>query len=223
MAKNPQTVTVYGRLSYPVFSHKTAVARNLKGKYPKANPAEVAPDFNLLLEQAQYDKFMNHVKNEFFPWLLERQAANETKNALDKKQISQLLNVLDGDLEIQPPYVPVKVVPEKTAELAPEAVVMLKVVGNQGIDIEQKAIVNSEDEMLVPDPDILSYPVVKPISQTVHSMYGGAYVAATLNLYSYISGKLPGFSASAGVAVFKADGERFGGGMAVDEDEIFAD
>jgi hypothetical protein len=54
-------------------------------------------------------------------------------------------------------------------------------------------------------------------------MYGGCYVAATLNLYAFISGKLPGFSASASVAVFKADGDRFGGGTAVDEDEIFLD
>ena len=54
-------------------------------------------------------------------------------------------------------------------------------------------------------------------------MYPGAYVAVTLNLYAYHNGKLPGFSAGASVAVFKADGERFGGGTTVDEDEIFLD
>jgi len=83
--------------------------------------------------------------------------------------------------------------------------------------------VTSEDELLVPDPDLLTFPVIKPIGQTVHSMYPGAYVAATLNLYAYHNGKHPGFSAGASTAVFKADGERFGGGTSVDEDEIFLD
>lgn len=75
----------------------------------------------------------------------------------------------------------------------------------------------------MPDPDLLNFPVIKPINQTVHSMYPGCYVAVTLNLYAYHNGKHPGFSAGANVAVFKADGERFGGGVTIDEDEIFAD
>jgi len=95
--------------------------------------------------------------------------------------------------------------------------------GNRGVDIELKAIVNNEGELLVPDPDLLTFPVIKPIGQTVHTMYGGCYVAATLNLYAYTKPSA-GYSASASVAVFKADGERFGGGgPAVDEDEIFLD
>ena len=222
MAKNPQNVTVYGRLSWPVFSHAEAVARNAKGQYPKP-PAEVTPEFNLLLEETQWQKFLTHVKDVFLPYCVAQFNAGEKKNALDPKQVERILSVLEGDLENQPPYVPAKPVPEKTAPMAPEAVVMLKIMGIRGIDIDQKAIVSDEDELLVPDPDIIAYPIVKPIRQTVHSMYGGAYVAATLNLYAYVSGKLPGFSASAGTAVFKADGERFGGGVSIDEDEIFAD
>ena len=105
----------------------------------------------------------------------------------------------------------------------PEAVATVKVIGSKGQDIELKAIVNGDDELLVPDPDLLAFPVIKPIGQTVHSMYPGAYVAATLNLYAYHNGKHPGFSAGANVAVFKTDGDRFGGGVTVDEDEIFAD
>jgi hypothetical protein len=54
-------------------------------------------------------------------------------------------------------------------------------------------------------------------------MYPGAYVAVTANLYAYHNGKPPGFSAGCSVAVFKADADRFGGGVAVDEDEIFMD
>jgi hypothetical protein len=101
-------------------------------------------------------------------------------------------------------------------------VASVKVSGNRGTDIELKAIVNDEDELAVPDPDLLSFPVIRPINQTVHQMYAGCYVAATLNLYAYETGSV-GVSASAGVAVFKADGDRFGGGVTVDEDEIFAD
>jgi hypothetical protein len=102
-------------------------------------------------------------------------------------------------------------------------VAAIKIIGNKGTDMELKAIVNSEDELAVPDPDLLTFPVIKPIGVTVHSMYPGAYVAVTCNLYAYHNGKNPGFSAGAGVAVFKADGERFGGGVTIDEDEIFAD
>ena len=222
MAKNPQNVTVYGRLSWPVWTHDEAVTRNIKSKYPQ-DADKVTAEFNLLLDAAQFDKFRTHVRDEFLPWCEQQLAAGETRNALDAKQVKQLMAVLDGDLEVQPPYIPAKAVPEKSQELAPEAVCMLKVKGPRGGDIELKAIVQDESELLVPDPDQLTYPVVKPLGQTVHKMYGGAYVAATLNLYAFINGKLPGFSASAGVAVFKADGDRFGGGVAVDEDEIFLD
>lgn len=222
-AKNPKTVTIYGRLSFPNFNYQQAVARNAKSNFPK-DAADVAPDFNLLVEQPQLDKLVKHVTDEFFPYCLEQSVKGEKRDALDQKQIDRILKLIESeDWESQPPYIPIKAVGEKTAALAPEAVASIKVTGNKGVDIELKAIVNSEDELLVPDPDLLSYPVIKPIGQTVHQMYGGCYVAATLNLYAFISGKLPGFSASAGTAVFKADGDRFGGGTAVDEDEIFLD
>ena len=171
----------------------------------------------------QADKFLSHIENEFLPYCLQQAAAKEKRNALTDKQVAMLLEKLHGDLEIQPPYVPLKPVPEKSVELAPEAVYLLKIKGQRGQDLSQLAIVNNEDELSIPDPDQLIYPCIKPIAKTVHQMYGGAYVAATLNLYAYISGKLPGFSASASAAIFKADGERFGGGTAIDEDEIFLD
>lgn len=221
--KDPRTVTIYGRLSFPNFQYAQAVARNVKSKYPK-DAAEVTPDFNLLVEQPQLDKLLTHVKELFLPFCLEQSKKGESRNALDQGQVDRILKLIDsGDWEAQPPYIAVKKVGDKTAALAPEAVASIKIVGNKGVDIELKAIVNSEDELLVPDPDQLTYPVIKPIGQTVHQMYAGAYVAATLNLYSFISGALPGFSASASTAVFKADGERIGGGTSVDEDEIFLD
>lgn len=221
--KNPKTVTIYGRLSFPNFKHDEAVKRNAKSKFPK-EAADVSPDFNLLVEQAQFDKLVDHVLNVFLPYCVKQSTDGETRDALTQAEADRIVKLIkSGDFEAQPPYIPIKAVGEKTAELAPEAVASVKIVGNKATDIELKAIVNTEDELLVPDPDQLTYPVIKPIGQTVHQMYGGAYVAATLNLYAFISGKLPGFSASSSVAVFKADGERFGGGKAVDEDEIFAD
>jgi len=221
--KNPKTVTIYGRLSFPNFCYQQAVVRNQMSQFPKA-PEDVTPDFNLLVEQAQLDKLVTHVRDVFLPYCLAQSVAGEKRDALTQAEVDRILKLIDsGDFEAQPPYICIKAVPEKTRELAPEAVASIKVAGNRGVDVELKAIVNSEDELAVPDPDILTFPVIKPIGQTVHNMYGGCYVAATLNLYAFIKGKLPGFSASASTAVFKADGDRFGGGVSVDEDEIFAD
>lgn len=224
---NPKTVTIYGRLSFPNFTMAQAIERNKRSDYPKAD-ADITPDFNLLLEQAQLDKLVSHVTDVFLPYCEKQFDNKEKRDAIDKKNIAKIMKVIeagmkDGDWENQPPYICIKPVNDKTKELAPEALASVKVVGNKGTDIELRAIVRDETELLVPDPDQLSFPVLRPITQTVHKMYGGAYVAATLNLYAFMSGALPGFSASAGVAIFREDGERFGGGVSVDEDEIFLD
>lgn len=221
--KNPKTVTIYGRLSFPTFTAKEAYDRSLKGTYPAADVASAKPDFSLLVESAQLEKLRKHIQDEFFPYCLEQDKKDEKRDRLNAKEIKQLteqLNEMDFDGSFN---MPVKPVHEKSKELAPECVATVKCIGTAGQDIELKAIVNNEDELLVPDPDLIQFPVIKPISATVHQMYAGAYVAATLNLYAYHNGKLPGFSAGAGTAVFKADADRFGGGNAVDEDEIFAD
>jgi hypothetical protein len=223
MAK-PKTVTIYGRLSYPVFTYAEALKRNPGSKFPKADPADVAPEFNLLVEQPQLDKLIAHLQQEFLPYCLDQQAKGEKRDALDSKQVDKINKLLDAaDWESQPPYISIKQISDKTAALAPECVASIKIGGNKGTDIELKAIVNDESELSVPDPAVTVFPIIRPIGQTMHSMYGGAYVAATLNLYAFVSGALPGFSASASVAVFKADGDRFGGGAAVDEDEMFLD
>lgn len=223
-AKNPKTVTIYGRLSFPSFTAQEAFDLSQKGTYPAKSVAEAKPSFQLLVEQAQLDKFMTHVETVFFPYCIEQSKAGEKKDVLTEAEVKKLLDGLKGDLADQMFNTPVKEVHEKTAPLAPEAVATIKCIGNAGVDTELKAIVNNEDEMLVPDPDQLTYPTIKPIGMTVHSMYPGAYVAVTMNLYAYHNDpKRPGFGAGAGVAVFKADADRFGGGVAVDEDEIFAD
>lgn len=223
MAKSPKNVTIYGRLSFPTFDYQQAVAKNAKSNFVK-DAADVTPDFNLLVEQAQLDKLKKHVLDEFLPYCLEQHNKGEKRDALDQKQVEKLVKLIESeDWEAQPPYIPIKPVPEKTLELAPEALASIKITGNKGTDVIQQAIVQDESELAVPDPDRVDYPAILPIGQTVHSLYGGCYAAATLNLYAFVSGKLPGFSASAGVCVFKADGDRFGGGVAVDADEMFMD
>ena len=221
--KDPQTVTIYGRLSWPVWTHAQAVERNIKSKYPK-DAADVRPEFNLVVEQGQLDKLIKHILEVFLPWCEEQSKAGESRSALDDKQAEKVRKLIEsGDWEDQPPYIPIKPVPEQTAELAPEAVALVKVNGMKGVDIELKAIAYNEDELKVPDPDQLVFPVIKPIHLTTHQMYGGALVAATLNLYAFLSGKMPGITASASTAVFKADADRFGGGVAVDEESMFMD
>lgn len=224
MAKSPKNVTVYGRLSFPTFDYQQAVAKNAKSQYAKADKADVTPDFNLLLEQAQLDKLKKHLLEEFLPYCVEQSVKGEKRDALDQKQVDKMIKIIEADdWENQPPYICIKAVSDKTRELAPEALASVKVLGNKGTDIVQQAIVQDESELAVPDPDRVDYPAIMPIGQTVHSLYGGCYAAATLNLYAYVSGKQPGFSAAASVCVFKADGDRFGGGVSVDEDEMFLD
>lgn len=220
---NPKVVTIYGRLSFPTWTAAEAFARSQKGSYPVATVADAAPDFQLLLEEPQFNKIMNHVENVFLPYCIQQEAKGEKRDVLSAAEVKKLVEGLKGDLGDQTFNTPFKPVHEKTAELMPEAKAAIKVIGNKGVDLERKAIVNGEDELLVPDPDQLTWPVIKPIGQTVHQMYAGCYVACTLNLYAYHNGKHPGFSAGASVAVFKGEGERFGGGVTVDESEIFLD
>lgn len=218
-----KNVTVYGRLSFPVWTAKEAYDRSQGSQYPAKEISEAKPNFMLLLEQPQLDKLQAHILNEFFPYCLEQSTGGQKSDVLDAKEIKDLTKQVKGP-DFDGVYnTPLKNVHEKSKELAPECVASLKVLGNAGVDIELKAIVNDESELVVPDPDILSWPVVKPIGSSVHSMYPGALVAVTLNLYAYHNGKLPGFSAGASVAVFKANADRFGGGVSVDEEEIFLD
>lgn len=224
VSANPKQVTIRGRLSFPVFDYQQAVARNATSQYPKADKADVTPEFHLLLEQTMLDKFTTHVLDVFLPYCEQQHANGEKRDALDPKQVEKIRKLIESeDWENQPPYISIKPVPEKTQELAPEALVSLKVIGQKATDMEQQAIVRSEDELAVPDPDRVQYPVILPIGQTTHNLYGGCNAVATLNLFAFVSGKQPGFSASASVCVFHSDNDRFGGGVAVDEDAMFMD
>lgn len=224
MSKNPQNVTIYGYYSFPKETHREAVEWNQKSKYPAADTNKITPEFHMLVTQVQLDKLVKHIEDVFLPFVAARYKAGEKNNALDAKQIKKLTTALaNADWEDQPPFLLIKPVPEKTAEMVPEAVASIKVNGLPGQDLVLKAIVNSEDELAVPDPDILQYPIIRGVQETVHNLHAGAVVAATINLYCYVASNLPGISGSASTVVYKSDGVQFGGGADIDEDEIFAD
>lgn len=224
-AKN---VTMKGRLSFPRFFIKDAIEANKKSKFPKANDSEVSTEFNLLLEQAAVDKFNKHVLDHFLPYV-EEQFAKDPKNrdALEPKLVDKIRKFIEAeDWSDQPPFFPIKTLTEKNQEAAPECVASLKVMGRKGADVDLQATVFEPGQLLVPDPDILTYPVRKPIGQTVFEPYAGAYYTATLNLYAfYNSNANYGIGAAASIAFHMGnlEGERFGGGGVVNEDEIFAD
>jgi hypothetical protein len=223
MSKDPKNVTFYGRLSYPTFTAQEAYDRSLKGSYPAKDVASAAPDFLLLVNDTQFKKVLDHCVQVFLPYCQAQYEAGEKRDALEPGEVQKLIASIQGDLADQVFNSPFKLVSDKTADLAPEAVAAIKIIGPKGGDFELKAIVNDESELSVPDPDLLSFPVLKPLSATTHEMYPGCVVAVTANLYAYKNGKLPGFSAGANVAVFRADADRFGGGGGIDTDEIFLD
>ena len=222
-ANSKKSVTFYGRLSYPTWTAQEAYERSLKGAYPAKEVAVAKPDFMLLVTQAQFEKVRDFAVNTFLPYCADQFTHGEKADALDPADVKKLIESIQGDLADQVFNSPFKLVSDKTAALAPEAVAAVKVIGPTGGQFELKAIVNDESELAVPDPDLLQFPVIKPLSATVHQMYPGCVVAVTANLYAYKNGKLPGFSAGANVAVFRADADRFGGGVDIDTDEIFLD
>ena len=216
----PNIVTTKGRLSWPVFKHADAVVRNAAGKFKNADPSKVKPEFNLLVEQDQLDKIKSKIIDEWAP--------NEKKNPKSRLTADQVDLIVDavkaGKWATSPINLPIKEVPKETKKLAPEAVAMIKCFGNEGVDIVEKSIVRTEADLNdAHKGDIVAFPSVLPISHTVNVLYAGALTSATLNLYGYVTGKTPGLSAGADTAVFNLDADRFGGGVSVDENEMFAD
>ena len=227
-AKSPKNVTIRGRLSFPVFTYAAALARNPQSQFPKKDE-DVTPEFNLLIEQAQLDKLVAHIKDEFIPYAEAQNAAGEkTDGKIDPKFMEKIKAFIDAaDWSDTPPNMPIKVLSDKNQESAPEAVASIKIIGSKMQDTTLKATVYDESQLVVPDPDVLSWPTIKPINETVFSMYPGCYVVVTLNLFAYFSSSsVYGISAAANTAVYMGNmnGERFGGGgVEVDEDEIFLD
>lgn len=222
MAGNEKTVTVWGRLSFPAFTAQEAYDSSQRGSYPAKDVASASPNFMLVLNDVQWEKFRKHCVEVFLPYCEEQHKKGEKRDAMSPADVKKLIEAIEDPASASV-NTPAKVVGDKTLALAPEAVMAVKCIGGKGTDIALKAIVNDESELAVPDPDILTFPVIKPIGATVHEMYAGANVAATLNLYAYFNGKHPGFSAGVNTAVFRADNDRFGGSVGIDESEIFMD
>ena len=220
---DPKKVTFHGRVSYPSWTAQEAYDLSLRGQYPAKDVASVSPSFTLLVTQAQFEKVLKHMTDVFLPYCQKQHEAGEKRDALEAGEVKKLIASITGDLADQMFNSPFKLVSEKTELLAPEAVAGIKVIGAKGTDFTLKAIVTNEDELAVPDPDILSFPVIVPLNKSVHQIYPGAVVAVTAQPYAYHNGRLAGFSLGATDAVFRADADRFGGGAQVDEDEIFAD
>lgn len=228
-ANDPTVVSIKGRLSYPVWDHAAAVARNAKSKFPQADPQKVRAEFNLLLTAEMQKILVDHLINEFLPFTQKRQAAGEAKNALDATAVKRVIEVLEKGVDtgewgsLQPPYISIKDVPAATKPLAPECVSAIKVVSPAGQSIARKAVVTAQDQLLPAyEHNWIGDKGIFDINMTTHEMYAGAYVAATLNLYAFMSGKLPGLQLSASTAIFLANADRFGGGVDMDEDSIFA-
>lgn len=217
-----KTGTYTGRLSFPTLTAKAAYELSLKGSYPATGPDTSSPSFQLLLNQTQFDKFVAQAE-EFLEQCVLNEAAGTKKDALTQKEVNDLLKDIKGDLTDQRYNTPLKGVSDKTAELAPDTVAVLKVIGPKGGDIKVKAIVRDEKELAPTSDVIYTKPVILDIDETTHELYPGCVAKVTINMYAYRNGKNPGFSAGGSIVVFSADDDRFGGGSALDEDEMFLD
>lgn len=219
--KNPQELTIRGRLSWPNFTYAQALKQNSTSKFPKKDE-DVRPNFNLLLMTDQVTKLVDHLRDVFIPWCIAQEKAGE-KSGLTETNAKKLLTVLDNedwDEGISGLIYPVH---EKTRPMAPEAVLSVKVNGFKGSDLDLKAIVRDEKQLKNPADDIVipERGLILPVNDTTLELYPGSFVAAQINMFAFVSGKTPGITASTGAAIFVGDADRFGGGGALDEDELF--
>lgn len=223
--ERPKDITIKGRLSFPKFTMTEALAFNRTSKYAKPDE-RVRPHFFMLLDDVQQDKLVSYIRDQFLPWAAEQGKLPdpEKKSGLSAGQVKKLTKILDEkDWEVDAVLGLINPVAEQTAELAPETVASVKVNGLAGQDLVQKAVVRSEDELANPVDDLIipERGMILPVKDTVHELYPGCYVAAQLNLWAFVSAGNPGITASTGTVVFVGDGERFGGGAGLDEDEVF--
>lgn len=219
---NPQVTTIRGRLSWPNFTYAQALKQNTTSTYPKKEE-DVKPSFNLLLSQAQADKLVSFIKDTFLPWCVQNEK-DGAKSALTAGQVKKMTRALDeADWETEGVLGLINKVHEKTAELAPEAVMSVKVNGFKGSDLELKAVVKAEDELRNPTEDLIipARGLILPIGDTTHELYPGSMVAAQINMFAFVSAGNPGITASTSTAIFVGHAERFGGGGTLDEDDIF--
>lgn len=215
-------VTVSGRLSFPAFTAQQAYDKSQNGKFKYKNVEEAKPNFDILLDQVNLDKVKAAIEEQI-AFAEERAKAGEQKNRLETSDADDMRAGLASNTWKSKLYqLPLKEIHEKTAPLAPEAVAALGVKGMAGTNLELRAIVQSEDE--VTDPNyVFTKPAILPIKDTVHDLYAGCNIKVTVNFYAYETSGTPGISCGASIVVFHRDNDRFGGGVALDEDEMFLD
>ena len=228
MADEYKKFNARGAITYSQFTMAQALVANEKSTFKKADDAQVAPAVQLLLDDIQLEKLTKHIVDIFLPECVKRFNAGEKRDVFDAKTAAKIEKALAEGAAVNwdnaPPHLPVKKVYEKTLVVAPWAVATLKVTGTKGRDLELLARVNDEDELKVPDPKLLSFPVLQPIEKTVHDLYPGAWAYATLNLSGWtVSSSNYGISAYANTVVFLEDRDRLAGGAGLDEEDVFMD
>ncbi|MGV0949440.1 MAG: hypothetical protein ACOYB3_02120 [Azonexus sp.] len=219
---NENQVTVGGRLSFPQLTAQVAYTQSQSGSYPAKDVASASPNFMLLLNDTQAEKFKKALIEVFLPFCAEQHKKGEKRSALSPAHIKMILESIE-DPENAVVNTPFKKINDKTLALAPDTVSAIKCIGNKGVDLDLKAIVHKESELVIPDPDILAWPTLVDLDRTRHQLYAGCNAGATIGFYTYVAGKSPGVSAGVNTLVFRGDNTKFGGGVDIDLDEIFMD
>lgn len=222
-----QVKTLGGRLSFHKLTALEAYEEAKEGPYAASvkTPADGKPYVNLLVTDVQYKKAVAAAEKFLAMCEAQYKIGDKEKHALSPAQADALrkeMADMDGLLNI-----PFKMPSEKTLDLFPECAAVIKVLGSAGVDLPVEAIVKGEAELVPPDPDVLQFPLVKPINLTTHSLYNGCWVVLKgMQFYRYFNGgpKKPGFSlgfGSKGSVVFSRDDAAFGGGTVVADDDVF--
>lgn len=222
MSQRP-SVQFYGRSSYPALTAQQAFDQSQRGQFPAKSLEEAAPNLNLLVTDTQKKRVEDYLIKEFLPFCVEQyKVGNKEKYAMPQEDVDKLIAAIQGDPANAEYNIPFKILSDKSAELAPEAVGVVKVMGAKGTDFVLKAAVHNENELADPMSDVLKFPCILPLEETTHEFYPGCVIGLKVVAYSYYNGKRPGVSLSADTLVWRADADRFGGGAGdVDEDEFF--
>ena len=121
---NPNTnVTIMGRLSFPTFTAQQAFERSQRGQYPAKTPGEAAPDFQILVNETNWEIFHKFATETFLPYCVEQnnlpaESGKKAKDWLKPDEAKRLADQLQ-DLTTQTLNTPAKPVHEKTEAMAP--------------------------------------------------------------------------------------------------------
>lgn len=208
-----------GRLSFHVHDVDAALVEKNKGPFAKSNDtvADVSAYSTILLTAPQYER----IKTQLIEFLGECAKLPKGEIKLTPAELKMLVRQIEAD-EALPLNTPFKQLSEKTLELWPECVAAVKLLSPRGQSFVEEAIVRNEDDLKVPDPDRIGFPLQLPLRESRFTMYNGCWVIAPLSFYTYKNGANPGVSAGGTHIIFQRDDTPFAGGPGVDRDSIFA-